>query len=124
MNKKKIIALISLAVFLGFGIFAVSFMYTTPVTYDGSDVDAYALLEDPTSYDNSNADGIASVIINENLEKTNSVNAVTAVVFDFRGYDTMGESFILLTAISGSMAILRKAKKGGDSHENELKEEH
>jgi len=63
--------------------------------------------------------------VNEDLQKTNAVNAVTAVVFDFRGYDTMGESFILITAISGSMAILRKAKKGGaGSLEDEHEEKH
>ncbi|MGE4484693.1 MAG: hydrogen gas-evolving membrane-bound hydrogenase subunit E [Oscillospiraceae bacterium] len=125
MKAKKITAILSLAVFFIFGIFGVIYMFTQPVTYNGSDTDVTALYKDPGSYDNSDADGIASIIVNEDLQKTNAVNAVTAVVFDFRGYDTMGESFILITAISGSMAILRKAKKGGaGSLEDEHEEKH
>ena len=38
-------------------------------------------------------------------------NNVAAVVFDYRGFDTLGESFILLTAIAGSFVILSMAKK-------------
>ena len=125
MKAKKITAILSLAVFFVFGIFGVIYMFTQPVTYNGSDTDVTALYKDPGSYDNANADGIASIIVNEDLQRTNAVNAVTAVVFDFRGYDTMGESFILIAAISGSMAILRKAKKGGaGSLEDEHEEKH
>ena len=38
---------------------------------------------------------------------------MTSVVFDFRGYDTMGEAFILITAVAGSAVILftKKAAK-------------
>lgn len=36
---------------------------------------------------------------------------VASIVFNFRGYDTMGESFILVTAVTGSLVILRKVKK-------------
>src|SRR5205807_7547975 len=34
-------------------------------------------------------------------------NAVTAVVFDYRGFDTMGEEFILFAAVIGSVLLLR-----------------
>jgi multicomponent Na+:H+ antiporter subunit B len=40
-------------------------------------------------------------------EKTGSANLVTGVVFDFRGYDTMGEAVVLVTAVLGVLAILR-----------------
>ncbi|MBO7667191.1 MAG: hypothetical protein J6T26_01890, partial [Firmicutes bacterium] len=63
-------------------------------------------------------DGVASVIVAEDLAKTHAVNAVTAVVFDFRGYDTMGEAFILVTAISGAMVILRRRAKGAKSDDS------
>lgn len=46
-----------------------------------------------------------------NLDKTVSHNVVASIVFNFRGYDTMGESFILVTAVTGSLVILRKVKK-------------
>ena len=38
---------------------------------------------------------------------------MTSIVFDFRGYDTMGEAFILITAVAGTMVILfnKKEKK-------------
>ena len=122
---RNIITIISLGVFLGLGCVCAVWMYQSPLPYDGSTTDAYKLYTNPTDYDTSDADGVASIMVKEDLDKTRSQNAVTAIVFDYRGYDTMGESFILLTAISGSMAILRAAakKKGGKSDEAQ-KESH
>lgn len=40
-------------------------------------------------------------------------NMVTAVIFDFRGYDTLGESIILLTAGLVVLLIIGKEKLGG-----------
>ena len=37
-------------------------------------------------------------------------NAVTAVNFDVRGFDTMGEEFMLLAAVTGTVALLRGAR--------------
>ncbi len=46
------------------------------------------------------------------VEKTGSANLVTGVVFDFRGYDTLGEATVLVTAVLGVLTILRiKGKK-------------
>ena len=56
-------------------------------------------------------EGIANLIVKDTREKTGAINACTAIVFDFRGYDTLGESFVLFTAITGSSAILRKYKR-------------
>ena len=39
--------------------------------------------------------------------KTGSANLVTGVVFDFRGYDTLGEATVLVTAVLGVLTILR-----------------
>ena len=45
-------------------------------------------------------------------EKTGSANLVTGVIFDFRGYDTLGEATVLVTAVLGVLTILRiKGKK-------------
>lgn len=41
-------------------------------------------------------------------------NVVTAVLFDYRGLDTLGEATILFSAVSGVLTVLRKVKKGGD----------
>jgi len=46
--------------------------------------------------------------------KTGSANLVTGVLFDFRGYDTLGEAVVLVTAVLGVLTILRlKGKKTG-----------
>ncbi|MBR5429143.1 MAG: hypothetical protein IK116_01315 [Firmicutes bacterium] len=118
---KRAFTIFVLAVFLIGGLFAVSDMAGLPRTYDGSQVDVAALREDPDSYEQYvvEPDGVASVIVAEDLARTHAVNAVTAVVFDFRGYDTMGEAFILVTAISGAMVILRRKAKGAKSDDGQ-----
>ena len=40
-------------------------------------------------------------------------NMVTAVIFDFRGYDTLGESIILLTAGLVVLLVFGRGKLGG-----------
>ncbi len=108
---KNLIAAISLILVLCLGVYAVVYMQQEiPITYDGRDTDVYALQQDPHDYDLSNPDGVADIIVKENLEKTQAVNNVTAIVFDFRGYDTLGESFVLLIAITGATVILRRAR--------------
>ncbi len=37
-------------------------------------------------------------------------NVVTAVLFDYRGLDTLGEATILFSAVSGVLTVLRKIK--------------
>ncbi|PWM15717.1 MAG: hypothetical protein DBX49_03455 [Clostridia bacterium] len=115
---KKFLTWFSLGVLLVSGIYACVAMAAMPRSYDGRNatVSVYELKEDPSSYDDSTADGAAAAIIQQNLEKTHAVNNVTSIVFDFRGYDTMGEAFILITAVAGSMVILFSRK-------NEKKEE-
>ena len=122
MSKtKKIVLAISLVVILACGIWAAVLMGSSEPTYDGTHMDLIDLYENNSNYDNSNADGAASVIVNENLEKTAADNVVFSVVFNFRGYDTLGESFILIAAIAGSLAILRKStkKEHGEEVEHE-----
>jgi len=116
---KKKIAFIALAVLMVAGINAAMTMAKFEPTYDGSDTPVLELYADPANYDVSEVSGVAEAIVKTDLDKTRAANVVTAVVFDYRGYDTMGESFILLTAISGSMAILRKAKKRKEVSANE-----
>lgn len=115
---KRIVTAVVLIAILVAGIFSVSYMYNEiPVTYDGSNTDVLELLNDPTNYDTSDADGVAAVIVKQNLDKTHAVNDVTSIVFDFRGYDTMGEAFILVVAVTGAAVILRRNKKRGEADE-------
>lgn len=122
MSKtKKIVLAISLVVILACGVWAAVGMGLSEPTYDGSHMDLVDLYENNSNYDNSKADGAASIIVNENLEKTAADNVVFSVVFNFRGYDTLGESFILIAAIAGSLAILRVASR--KEHEKEGEQE-
>ena len=120
MNAKRIITLLALLAILVLGLKGAPFFNVSSLTYDGSGTDVTELYEDPEEYDVSAPDGIAEVIIKTDLDKTMAVNDVASVVFDYRGFDTLGESFILLTAIAGSFVILnggRKKKKEGGSEE-------
>ena len=121
-GTKKLVLALSLAVLLICGIVAGGRMANSSPTYDGTNTDLVELYENPSSYDNTQADGAAAIMVNENLEKPAADNVVFSVVFNFRGYDTMGESFILIAAIAGSLVILRKAahsvKKEDQGHED------
>jgi multisubunit Na+/H+ antiporter MnhB subunit len=49
------------------------------------------------------------VYIIENAQKESSANnVVTAVVFDYRGFDTLGEATVLFTAVVGVSIIFRR----------------
>ncbi len=50
--------------------------------------------------------------IHNGQRQTGANNIVTSVVFDYRGYDTLGEATVLFTAVSGVLIALRK--KGGE----------
>ena len=114
-KTKKIVLSAALAVILLCGVWASILMGASEPTYDGSKLDVMALYENNSNYDNSTADGAAAIIVNENLEKTAADNVVFSVVFNFRGYDTLGESFILIAGVAGCLVILRKSK----AHEEE-----
>ncbi|MDD5846917.1 MAG: MnhB domain-containing protein [Lachnospiraceae bacterium] len=107
-KARKIELFVSLAVIFIIGIVGAVRMAGSAPTYDGSTTNVVGLYEDPDTYDTSDADGVANVIVKENNKYTAALNTVYSVTFNFRGYDTMGESFILVGAIAGTMAILRK----------------
>ena len=50
----------------------------------------------------------ANVYIAEGLKMTGAANIVSAILLDYRAYDTLGEATVLFTAILGALAILRK----------------
>ncbi len=49
------------------------------------------------------------------VEDTGAINLVSAIILDYRGYDTLGEAIVLFTSALGVAAVLRglKSKKGG-----------
>ncbi|AIF68665.1 hydrogenase [Palaeococcus pacificus DY20341] len=46
--------------------------------------------------------------IEHGIEEVGGTNIVTDIVFDYRGYDTIGEATVLFTSIAGAVALLRK----------------
>jgi multicomponent Na+:H+ antiporter subunit B len=54
------------------------------------------------------------------LPERHMTNVVTAAVFDYRGFDTMGEEFILFAAVVGVVLLLRES--GREEEEDEFEE--
>ena len=108
---KKFLTWVCLGLILFAGVFASINLRDMPRTYSGqyAPKSVYELWQDPESADeDAPVDGAAAAIVNQNLKNARAVNDVTSIVFDFRGYDTMGEAFILITAVTGSAVILFK----------------
>ena len=120
MKINKLVGLLALLVILVVGLRGAKSAYQgLPPTYDGSDTDVTALYNAPEHYDVSDPDGVGDIIVQMNLAKTHAVNAVASVVFDFRGFDTMGESFILFTAIGGAIIILSRKSHRDEPEQKE-----
>jgi len=51
---------------------------------------------------------MGSLYVKEALARTGAANIVSAIILDFRGYDTLGEATILFTSVIGVLAIVRK----------------
>lgn len=116
-HASRVILAFSLLVILIVGLSTARAMSQSPSTYDGTRTDVKALETDSSAYQTEDADGAAAVMVDENNEKTAASNVVYSVVFNYRGYDTLGESFILIGAIAGTTAILRKKKAAGQADE-------
>jgi multisubunit Na+/H+ antiporter MnhB subunit len=54
-------------------------------------------------------------IIDNAQRETGNNNVVAAVVFDYRGFDTLGEATILFTAVTGVILLLRTQKHKEES---------
>jgi len=55
---------------------------------------------------------MSGTYLEDPANQTGSANMVTGVLFDYRGYDTLGEATILVTAVVGVLTVLRlKGKK-------------
>jgi multisubunit Na+/H+ antiporter MnhB subunit len=49
-------------------------------------------------------------IITHTQNETGTQNGVTSVVFDYRGFDTLGEATILFSAVTGVLLIFRRVR--------------
>jgi len=87
---RKIAIAVSLSVFIAF--LAATALLIHPFGYPPSEMDDY--------------------IIENTQSETGANNAVSAVVFDYRGFDTLGEATILFTAVTGVVMLFRRRKRG------------
>lgn len=70
------------------------------------------------------ADAPAWTYLRQGLTETGAPNAVTAVLLDFRAYDTLGEATVLFCAVLGAIAVLRhKARVAPDTNKAARKDE-
>jgi multisubunit Na+/H+ antiporter MnhB subunit len=58
------------------------------------------------------ATGMDDYFIQNSQPETGANNVVTAIVFDYRGFDTLGEATVLFTAVSAVLALFRGVKAG------------
>jgi multisubunit Na+/H+ antiporter MnhB subunit len=66
------------------------------------------------------ADAPSNTYLREGLEDTGAANIVTAVLLDYRAYDTLGEATVLFCAAMGALSILRRqARKKRDEPDEE-----
>ena len=86
---RQVVGLILLLVVVAFLVWGVIVIH--PFGYPPSDMDDY--------------------IIENAQEETGSNNVVASVVFDYRGFNTLGEATILFTAVTGVLLLLRTSKR-------------
>jgi multicomponent Na+:H+ antiporter subunit B len=55
----------------------------------------------------------------DTIKETNVPNAVTSVLADYRGYDTLGETTVIFTAGIGVLALLRRVRRRGRAETDE-----
>lgn len=90
MLKRNIVGVIVFSIVAVFFIFSVFFMHPFGMP-DESDMDDY--------------------IIDNTQKETGANNGVTAVVFDYRGFDTLGEATVLFAAVTGVIVLFRRLEK-------------
>jgi len=61
----------------------------------------------------TNLSKVATYYLGQGLKAAGAPNIVSAVILDFRGYDTLGEAMVLFTAILGATVVLRLTPKKG-----------
>jgi len=91
MSKRELVGIVA------FSIVAIFFVFT-------------ALMIHPFGSPPSDTNMDDYIIDNAQTE-TGANNAVTSVVFDYRGFDTLGEATILFTAVAGVILLFRRLKK-------------
>lgn len=72
--------------------------------------------------DNPAVNEVVERYVEKGLEETGAVNAVAGMILDYRAFDTLGESSVLLLAITTVMMLLLRDEKNTDPDEDLLTE--
>ena len=62
--------------------------------------------------ENERMDEVADYYIGHALEDTGAENIVSGMILDYRAFDTLGESFVLFTALNCVLILLRRDEPG------------
>lgn len=62
------------------------------------------------------ANSIYHHVVNNSVSETGSLNFVTAILYDYRAYDSLGESTIIFGAVSGIVLLLSRKTLPVSSH--------
>ncbi len=78
-----------------------------------------AVIDMPTigSVDHPAYNDTAKYYIENAVRDTNSPNVVTAIITDYRAFDTLGETTVLFTAIAAVASVLMISHHKEDTHE-------
>jgi len=102
---RKVAAIVIASVF--FAILLASFYQIPQVDYNESKY----YYQNPINGSYAN-ESIPSHYITHTKNETGAVNAVTAIVVEYRGFDTLGEVTVLFTAATGVSFLLYKSRGG------------
>lgn len=61
---------------------------------------------------------VARHYLERSVQETGAVNVISAIILDYRAYDTLGEATVLFTGIAAVLAALsahRQKRGGGDA---------
>jgi multisubunit Na+/H+ antiporter MnhB subunit len=56
-------------------------------------------------------ESVGQRILQDAPQTTGAANIVTSVIWDYRGYDTLGEATVLFTAVCGVAMLFRAARR-------------
>jgi multicomponent Na+:H+ antiporter subunit B len=74
----------------------------------------FFLASDPIRHPQDSRNRYAKQINSRTFAERNVTDAVSAVNFDYRGFDTVGEEFILFVSVLGSLVLLRMTEERED----------
>jgi len=89
-------------------VIAVLGLFFAVLLYAEGDLPDYGDIEAPANLH------VSQYYIQKSLEETDTPNMVTAILADYRGYDTLGETVVIFTAGVACVLLLMRRKSNED----------